>query len=164
MASKHMNKGKFWAHPTAELWNLVAGSKLDQKNFIFTNFFYINSYANWPFLKIFYWYAINKVKTDVKKEPLATLTLPYHPSMKKLRPRLSQMGIRLTFSSSGTLGQQLWRRTPACSQPRGSVYVINCSACSDVYVGETGKTVHERMKEHEYGNTVVLGAVKKHNK
>ena len=108
-------------------------------------------------------YAINKVETDVKKEPLATLTLPYHPSMMKLRPRLSQMGIRLAFSSSGTLGQQLRRRTPACTQPRGSVYVINCSACSDVYVGETGKMVHERMREHEYGNTVVLGAVKRHN-
>ena len=52
-------------------------------------------------------YAINKVKADVKREPLATLTLPYHPSMMKLRPRLNQMGIRLAFSSSGTLGQQL---------------------------------------------------------
>ena len=76
---------------------------------------------------------------------------------------MSQMGIKLAFSSSGTLGQQLRRRTPACTQPRGSVYVINCSACSDVYVGETGKMVQERMREHEYGNTEVLGAVKRHN-
>ena len=108
-------------------------------------------------------FAINRLATDVKKEPTATLSLPYHPTMMKLRPRLNQMGIRLTFSSNSSLQQQLRRRSPTCTQPKGSVYVINCSACKDVYVGQTGKQIASRMNEHVTGNQDILGAVRRHN-
>ena len=35
MASKLINKGQFWAHSTAKLWNSVAGCKWDKNHFIF---------------------------------------------------------------------------------------------------------------------------------
>ena len=108
-------------------------------------------------------FAISRLKTDVKKEPIATLSLPYHPTMMKLRPRLNQMGIRLAFSSNSTLKQQFRRRSPTCTQPKGSVYVINCTACSDVYVGQTGQHITTRMAEHVNGNPAILGAVRRHN-
>ena len=98
-----------------------------------------------------------------KQEPLATLTLPYHTRMLKLKPRLSEMGVRLAFTSNSSLHRQL-RRKPTREQPRGSVYAVNCSACPKVYIGQTGKYVEERMSEHSrdpYETTG--GAVHRHN-
>ena len=100
-----------------------------------------------------------------KQAPLATLTLPYHPCMMQLRPRLSAMGIRLAFSSNSSLGRQLRRRTTACSKPKGSVYVVNCSGCSRVYIGQTGRQTVDRMTEHSNvpSSDSCNGAVHRHN-
>ena len=106
----------------------------------------------------------SSVVLPVKQEPLATLTLPYHPTMMRLRPRLNEMRIRLAFSSNSTLRQQLHRRSPSCVPPRGSVYVVNCNTCPDVYIGQTGKRVDLRMDEHPRELTSgTLGAVRRHN-
>ena len=85
--------------------------------------------------------------------------------MLKLRPRLSEMGIRLTFSSNSTIGRQLRRKNATRVQPRGSVYVVNCSGCDDVYVGQTGKTIEDRMVEHSRVavNDSQYSAVHRHN-
>ena len=85
--------------------------------------------------------------------------------MMKLYPRLSAMGIRLAFSSNSSLGRQLRRRTTACSKPKGSVYVINCSGCSKVYIGQTGRQAEDRMTEHSNtpSSDSCNGAVHAHN-
>ena len=93
-------------------------------------------------------FANHTVKLAETQEPLATLALPYHPCMLKLRPRLTEMGIRVAFSSNSSIGQQLRRKSNTQTQPRGSVYVINCSGCNDVYVGQTGLVVQDRMDAH----------------
>ena len=92
---------------------------------------------------------------------MATLTLPYHPCIPKLQPRLSEMGIRLTFSSNSTIQQKL-KCKPSREEPRGSVYVINCIACTDVYIGQTGRNLEERMADHSYSYETRDGAVRKH--
>ena len=110
-------------------------------------------------------FAGNTTESAEKEEPLATIALPYHPCMLKLRPRLSEMGIRLTFSSNSTIGRQLRRKNATRVQPRGSVYVVNCSGCDDVYVGQTGKTIEDRMVEHSRVavNDSQYSAVHRHN-
>ena len=60
------------------------------------------------------------------------------------------------------LQQQLWRRSPTCTQLKGSVYVINCSACTYVYIWQTGKQIASRMTEHVNGNQAILGAERRH--
>ena len=102
----------------------------------------------------------------VKEKPLASLTLPYHSSMMRLRPRLSAMGIRLVFSSNSSLHRQLRRNTPAGTKPRGSVYIVNCSGCSDVYIGQSGRIAETRMGEHSRSpvSDSTTGAVHTHNK
>ena len=50
-----------------------------------------------------------------KQKSLATLTLPYHSSMKRLKTRLSEIGIRMDFSSNCSLHSLLRRRTTAPS-------------------------------------------------
>ena len=102
----------------------------------------------------------------MKEKPLASLTLPYHSSMMRLRPRLSAMGIRLVFSSNSSLHRQLRRNTPAGTKPRGSVYIVNCSGCSDVYIGQSGRIAETRMGEHSRSpvSDSTTGAVHTHNK
>ena len=75
------------------------------------------------------------------------------------------MGIRLAFSSNSTIGRQL-KHSSTCAQPRGSVYVVNCYACSDVYVGQTGRHTEDRMAEHSRGPYVDVptGAIHEHQK
>ena len=100
-----------------------------------------------------------------KQKPLATLTLPYHSSMLRLRPRLSAMGIRLAFSSNSALHRQLRSSTPAGTKPKGTVYVVNCSGCSEVYIGQSGRVAERRMGEHSRApvSDSINGAVHKHN-
>ena len=102
--------------------------------------------------------------TVEKQEPLATLTMPYHPCIEKLKRRLTEMGIRLAFSTNGSLRQQLRRKSKTKEQPKGSVYVINCTICPKVYIGQTGKQVEQRVGEHSRGTgTDIMGAVTGHN-
>ena len=103
--------------------------------------------------------------TAAKEKPLATLTLPYHSSMMRLRPRLTAMGIRLAFSSNSSLHRQLRRRTPAGTEPKGTVYVVNCSGCTNVYIGQSGRIAETRMGEHSRApvSDAMLGTVHKHN-
>ena len=110
-------------------------------------------------------FASNRVKLAETQEPLATLALPYHPCMFKLRPRLTEMGIRVAFSSNSSIGQKLRSKSNTYTQPRGSVYVINCSGCNDVYVGQTGLVVQERMEAHarDPAYDTALGAIHHHN-
>ena len=111
-------------------------------------------------------FARHTITPAEKQEPLATLTLPYHPCMLKLRSRLTEMGIRLAFSSNSKLQQLLRRKSAIGGQPKGSVYVVNCSTCPKVYVGQTGKQVEDRMGQHSrdpsYDSSV--GAITTHNK
>ena len=76
------------------------------------------------------------------------------------------MGIRLAFNSNSTLQQQLRHNSNTCGQPKGSVYVINCTACTDVYVGQTGRHTEDRMREHARGllpSSLTTGAITNHN-
>ena len=75
------------------------------------------------------------------------------------------MGIRLAFSSNSALHRSLCHSTSAGSKPKGSVYVINCSGCSKVYIGQTGREVETRMGEHSGvpGSDSMNGTVHKHN-
>ena len=83
----------------------------------------------------------------------------------QLRPRMSEMDLRLAFSSNSSLGRQLRRRTTACAEPKGSVYVVNCSGCSEVYIGQTGRHAVNRMEEHSSvpSSDSCNGAVHRHN-
>ena len=107
-------------------------------------------------------FARASVTSREKREPLATITLPYHPSMDKLKKRLNEMDIRLAYNTNSTLGQQL-KHQARRAQPKGSVYVVNCNDCPKVYVGQTGKMVDKRMDEHSKIQIDAMGAINKHN-
>ena len=69
-----------------------------------------------------------------------------------------QLGFRVVFKSGHKLGQSLMRAKTAVKDEvkKGVVYEVPCGECEQVYIGETGRNLREKLKEHQY-------AVKKEN-
>ncbi|XP_041460800.1 uncharacterized protein LOC121411955 [Lytechinus variegatus] len=66
-----------------------------------------------------------------------------------LRRRLERHGIRVIFKSDSIRSQLVRPKDrPIPDRRDGVVYKIPCSTCDKVYIGETGRPVGERMKEH----------------
>ena len=75
-----------------------------------------------------------------------TIVLPYHENFLDIKKPLKILGVRIAFSYS-TIKNKL-----ICNAPKGEggVYKIECKDCSSVYIGQTGKTLEKRVKQHKY--------------
>ena len=81
----------------------------------------------------------------------STAVLPYVKGVSEpLRRRLKQQGVHADFRSGTTIRSHLlWLKDIVNPDWRDSVvYRIPCE-CSKIYIGETGRPIQERMKEHE---------------
>ena len=81
----------------------------------------------------------------------STAVLPYIKGVSEpLRRHPHRQGIRTVFKSDTTLRSRLVRpKDPADPNKQdGVVYKIPC-ICGKVYIGETGRPMQERMKEHD---------------
>ena len=97
---------------------------------------------------------ISKARTAPKKEPVAefksTAVLPYVQGISEpLRRCLEQQGIRTVFKSETTLRSHLVRPKDTVDPAKqdGVICRIPCE-CGKVYIGETGRSTHGRIKEH----------------
>ncbi|KAL9965919.1 hypothetical protein ACROYT_G029786 [Oculina patagonica] len=94
-------------------------------------------------------------KPNTSAEPVAefksTAVLPYVKGLSE-QPRrcLQQQGVRAVFKSETTLRSQLVRPKDAVDSTKqdGVVYRIPCE-CGKVYIGETGRPMQDRIKEHD---------------
>ncbi|KAL9964643.1 hypothetical protein ACROYT_G028317 [Oculina patagonica] len=96
-------------------------------------------------------------KPNTSAEPVAefksTAVLPYVKGLsEQLRRCLQQQGVRAVFKSETTLRSQLVRPKDAVDSTKqdGVVYRIPCE-CGKVYIGETGRPMQDRIKEHDRG-------------
>ena len=81
----------------------------------------------------------------------ATAVLPYVKGVsEQLRRSLQQQGVRAVFKSETTLRSHLVRPKDAVNSAKkdGVVYRIPCE-CGKVYIGETGRPMQDRIKEHD---------------
>ena len=62
------------------------------------------------------------------------------------------LGIRTVFISRQTLRHTLThlKSTTPDDKKQGVVYEVPCKDCEAVYIGETGRNLQERIKEHKY--------------
>ena len=91
----------------------------------------------------------NDCQTNKMEE--LTLCLPYIKGLSETLQRTCQpLNIRVANKGTNTLRSILTKvKTPLDSyQKTGVIYQIPCS-CGEVYIGETGKTINERVKEHK---------------
>ena len=81
----------------------------------------------------------------------ATAVLPFVKGLsQQLRRCLQKQGVRAVFKSETTLRSQLVRLKDAVDPTKqdGVVYRIPCD-CGKVYIRETGRPMHDRVKEHD---------------
>ena len=101
------------------------------------------------------------INSSPSKEPVtqfkSTAVLPYvKDAPEPLRRCPQQQGIRAVFKFDATLRSHLVRPKETVNPPRQEsvVYRIPCE-CSKIYIGETGRPMPERMKEHERDTRLV---------
>ena len=94
-------------------------------------------------------------KPNTNAEPAtefkSTAVLPYVKGLsEQLRRCLQQQGVRAVFKSETTLRSHLVRPKDAVDSTKqdGVVYRIPCE-CGKVYIGETGRPMQDRIKEHD---------------
>ena len=94
-------------------------------------------------------------RPTANKEPTqkfkSTAVLPYIKGVSEvLRRCLQQQGVRTVFKSDTTLRSHLVRPKDALEPTKqdGVVYKIPCE-CGKVYIGETGRAMQDRIKEHD---------------
>ena len=87
-----------------------------------------------------------------KPPPRAVVVVPYvrGPS-EGIRRVLRSVGVKCYFKPHSSLGRILSsHKDPVPREKRtGVVYRVPCGACSETYVGQTGRTVEHRLKEHK---------------
>ena len=75
--------------------------------------------------------------------------LPFYPGLAhRLRRVFRRAGVRVAFKSSAPLRNIISRRKPDSFPKKGLVYQIPCSQCDWSYIGETGRTLKDRLSEH----------------
>ena len=75
--------------------------------------------------------------------------LPYLPGLShKVSRCFKKAGLKVVFRPPPTLRSLLSRKKPKQIEGLGFVYRIPCSSCSWSYVGETGRSIGQRIGEH----------------
>ena len=85
-------------------------------------------------------------------QPSATVVLPYiQGQSESIRRILQQLDIRTIFKTTLTLRQILSHpKDPVPKRMQtGVIYKIPCSDCSQSYIGQTGRCLSLRLKEHQ---------------
>ena len=99
-------------------------------------------------------------RSTPEQEYITTVTLPYVKGIsEQVRQILGRVNIRAAFRTKTTIRSLLTSVKPTQSplDKTGVIYNIPCKDCDKVYVGETGRTLSARQKEHRrqlaYGRT-----------
>ena len=96
------------------------------------------------------------------------MTLPYIRHLSEsIRRILAPLGIRTCFRPHQTLRRTLVHLKDRVEPDHraGVVYKIPCRSCTKVYIGQTGRTLEHRLKEHRralVSGDVSLSAVAQH--
>lgn len=85
-----------------------------------------------------------------KKVNYLSINYPGSRRAKALKKLSTKFGFKLAFKRKKTLGNILSKKFKQnTSRKKGLVYSITCE-CGDEYIGETGKTLEDRLKQHKY--------------
>ena len=92
-------------------------------------------------------------EAEQEEEKKNMLLLPYIKGVSEKIDRIcAPLGIRTVFKSHNTLGQLLMKvkaETPE-DLKKGVVYKVPCADCTNINIGETGRNLRMRLKEHQY--------------
>ena len=93
-----------------------------------------------------------KSPTKERKEASIRVVLPFVNTISsRLKRAFHNKDIDIAFKSSNTLRSRLVHAKDKVPRQirSGIVYKITCADCHDCYIGETSRTLNERLKEHK---------------
>ncbi|XP_066925562.1 uncharacterized protein [Clytia hemisphaerica] len=92
---------------------------------------------------------------DENEENMTKMYLPYEKGIsEKISAKSKHYNVKLVNTKGKTLGNALKVKTNNNVETQdmsGVVYKVNCKDCEKYYIGETGRTIETRMKEHKQG-------------
>jgi len=71
----------------------------------------------------------------------------YGPAIRKVTNLLRQTNLQIAFRPTNTIYQQLSQKGTTNNNPSG-IYQLKCNTCKEVYVGQSGRPITTRYKEH----------------
>ena len=86
-----------------------------------------------------------------EKEPYCNknmLVLPFHENFVNITCLLKELDINVVFKNENIMKNMLIKNSP--NNVSGCVYRIPCKLCNKSYVGQTGKELNIRIKQHKY--------------
>ena len=126
---------------------------LDEEINVIFNCFRKLGYPNWFIDKAHFKarksYYCPSVRLDVNSKP--DVILPYCRSNDGLMLDLKKVDVKAAFNypcSIGTILSNTSQKSGSHSQK--GVYCVPCLGCEQVYIGETGRSVDQRLREHKY--------------
>jgi hypothetical protein len=90
--------------------------------------------------------------------PIASIILPYVPGVsERLANILRSANVRTILKPAKSIRRLLSTEKPKkpILDAAHVVYRISCTNCSQVYIGETGRRVESRLREHRYSSSAV---------
>jgi len=69
------------------------------------------------------------------------------PGVKKITNLFKSTNVKIAFRTTNTIQQQLARQPHKEQNPSG-IYKITCNTCKKAYVGQSGRAISTRHKEH----------------
>ena len=76
------------------------------------------------------------------------VTFTYHsPLIRRITNLFKQTNVKIGFRATNTIQQQLNSKKQKHNDPCG-IYKLKCNTCNKVYVGQSGRAIGIRFKEH----------------
>ncbi len=76
------------------------------------------------------------------------LALLYHDIFPNIPQVLKTFSVNASFKNNCTVNNKLIKNSPQYNE--GYIYTIFCKNCNRFYIGQTGKTLEQRKKQHKY--------------
>ncbi|XP_043205006.1 uncharacterized protein LOC122372176 [Amphibalanus amphitrite] len=108
--------------------------------------------------------------TTKTKKTERYITLPNSKPAEMIAKQIEMTGFKIAFSSGTKVGDILKNHTKRNGEEKSLVYKIPCGSCDKSYIGETGRGLDVRLKEHKRDmrnnaehSAVVIHAQKTHH-
>ena len=119
--------------------------------------FLVDSFSKLCYPKYFITCCLRKARkmyfTPIEKDPpnfKMTLCLPYNPHLEPLTKHIdrNKPGYNISFHYHNTLRSRLVKNNLSNHRSSAGVYAIPCNDCNKCYIGESGRGLQTRKKEH----------------
>jgi hypothetical protein len=84
---------------------------------------------------------------SILPQPKTWIKFTFHsPAIYKVTNLFKNTNLKIVFRTTNTIFQQISQKTKNSDPP--GVYRINCNTCKKAYVGQSGRSINTRHKEH----------------